>query len=164
MNALLNFIIKNFPCIAYLNSFVDTYKYNCLFFYRLKSGFISTVQQRGAAIIKARKLSSALSAASSACDHIRDWVCGTPEVYTLLILYLYQNYTFSPCGILVFPIWSKEISFFCYFNPSSMCYQIRKNNICFWTRNKKNHDTRRMENVIKLLKINMPIFILFFLF
>ncbi|KAI3523887.1 hypothetical protein L1887_02369 [Cichorium endivia] len=45
----------------------------------LNSTFITTVQQRGAAIIKARKLSSALSAASSACDHIRDWVCGTPE-------------------------------------------------------------------------------------
>lgn len=47
---------------------------------RLNAGFISTVQQRGAAIIKARKLSSALSAASAACDHIRDWVLGTPEV------------------------------------------------------------------------------------
>jgi len=37
------------------------------------------VQQRGAAIIKARGLSSALSAGSSACDHLRDWVLGTPE-------------------------------------------------------------------------------------
>ncbi|KAL0376791.1 UNVERIFIED_CONTAM: malate dehydrogenase [Sesamum calycinum] len=45
----------------------------------LNGEFITTVQQRGAAIIKARKLSSALSAASSACDHIRDWVLGTPE-------------------------------------------------------------------------------------
>ncbi|KAL2892500.1 Malate dehydrogenase cytoplasmic [Bienertia sinuspersici] len=35
--------------------------------------FITTVQQRGAAIIKARKLSSAMSAASAACDHIRNW-------------------------------------------------------------------------------------------
>lgn len=52
----------------------------CLFFFRLNAEFIATVQQRGAAIIKARKLSSALSAASSACDHIRDWVLGTPEV------------------------------------------------------------------------------------
>lgn len=49
-------------------------------FRRLNGEFIATVQQRGAAIIKARKLSSALSAASSACDHIRDWVLGTPEV------------------------------------------------------------------------------------
>ncbi|THG10833.1 hypothetical protein TEA_026511 [Camellia sinensis var. sinensis] len=46
----------------------------------LHGEFITTVQQRGAAIIKARKLSSALSAASSACDHIRDWILGTPEV------------------------------------------------------------------------------------
>ncbi|KAE8714633.1 malate dehydrogenase [Hibiscus syriacus] len=45
----------------------------------LNGEFITTVQQRGAAIIKARKLSSALSAASAACDHIRDWVLGTPE-------------------------------------------------------------------------------------
>ncbi|GJP46545.1 hypothetical protein CLOM_g5817 [Closterium sp. NIES-68] len=45
----------------------------------LDGDFIKTVQQRGAAIIKARNLSSALSAASSACDHIRNWVKGTPE-------------------------------------------------------------------------------------
>uniref|UniRef100_A0A7N1A3Q3 Malate dehydrogenase n=1 Tax=Kalanchoe fedtschenkoi TaxID=63787 RepID=A0A7N1A3Q3_KALFE len=43
----------------------------------LDTEFIATVQQRGAAIIKARKLSSALSAASAACDHMRDWVLGT---------------------------------------------------------------------------------------
>jgi malate dehydrogenase len=41
--------------------------------------FIPTVQQRGAAIIKARGASSAASAASSAIDHVRDWVMGTPE-------------------------------------------------------------------------------------
>ncbi len=40
--------------------------------------FIPTVQQRGAAIIKARGASSAASAASSAIDHVRDWVAGTP--------------------------------------------------------------------------------------
>ena len=39
--------------------------------------FIPTVQQRGAAIIKARGASSAASAASSAIDHIRDWALGT---------------------------------------------------------------------------------------
>ena len=39
--------------------------------------FIPTVQQRGAAIIKARGLSSAASAASAAIDHIRDWALGT---------------------------------------------------------------------------------------
>jgi len=44
-----------------------------------KDQFIPTVQQRGAAIIKARGASSAASAASSAIDHIHDWVKGTPE-------------------------------------------------------------------------------------
>ena len=41
--------------------------------------FIPIVQQRGAAIIKARGSSSAASAASAAIDHIRTWVMGTPE-------------------------------------------------------------------------------------
>jgi len=39
--------------------------------------FIPTVQQRGAAIIKARGASSAASAASAAIDHMRDWALGT---------------------------------------------------------------------------------------
>jgi malate dehydrogenase len=39
--------------------------------------FIPTVQQRGAAIIKARGASSAASAASAAIDHMRSWVLGT---------------------------------------------------------------------------------------
>ena len=37
------------------------------------------MQQRGAAIIKARGASSAASAASAAIDHVRDWVLGTPD-------------------------------------------------------------------------------------
>ncbi len=41
--------------------------------------FIPAIQQRGAAIIKARGSSSAASAASSAIDHMRDWVLGTPD-------------------------------------------------------------------------------------
>ncbi len=41
--------------------------------------FIPDVQQRGAAIIKARGASSAASAASAAIDHMRDWALGTPE-------------------------------------------------------------------------------------
>lgn len=41
--------------------------------------FIKTVQQRGAAIIKARKLSSAMSAAQAIVDHMRDWFFGTAE-------------------------------------------------------------------------------------
>jgi len=41
--------------------------------------FIPVVQQRGAAIIKARGASSAASAASAAIDHMRDWLLGTPD-------------------------------------------------------------------------------------
>jgi len=41
--------------------------------------FIPTVQKRGAAIIEARGLSSAASAANAAINHVRDWVLGTPS-------------------------------------------------------------------------------------
>ena len=45
----------------------------------LENEFIPTVQQRGAAIIKARGASSAASAANAAIDHMRDWTLGTPD-------------------------------------------------------------------------------------
>jgi len=45
----------------------------------LEHTFIPTVQQRGAAVIKARGSSSAASAASAAIDHVRLWMLGTPE-------------------------------------------------------------------------------------
>ena len=45
----------------------------------LAGEFIPVVQQRGAAIIKARGASSAASAASAAIDHVRDWALGTPQ-------------------------------------------------------------------------------------
>ena len=44
-----------------------------------RDDFIPTVQQRGAAIIKARGASSAASAASAAIDHIHTWIHGTAE-------------------------------------------------------------------------------------
>ena len=45
----------------------------------LESSFIPTLQKRGAAIIEARGLSSAASAANAAIGHVRDWVLGTRE-------------------------------------------------------------------------------------
>jgi malate dehydrogenase len=45
----------------------------------IENDFIPTVQQRGAAIIKARGLSSAASAANAAVDHLRSWALGTPD-------------------------------------------------------------------------------------
>lgn len=69
---------------------------------RLHGEFITTVQQRGAAIIKARKLSSALSAASSACDHIRDWVLGTPEVFFITVSFFSSsNCIFSYTSVAI---------------------------------------------------------------
>jgi malate dehydrogenase len=45
----------------------------------LETAFIPTVQKRGAAIIDARGLSSAASAANAAIDHIRDWLRGSRD-------------------------------------------------------------------------------------
>ncbi|MGI9621920.1 MAG: malate dehydrogenase [Acidimicrobiales bacterium] len=45
----------------------------------IEGEFIPSVQQRGAAIIKARGASSAASAANAAIEHVRDWALGTPE-------------------------------------------------------------------------------------
>jgi malate dehydrogenase len=44
----------------------------------LEHEFIPTVQQRGAAVLKARGLSSAASAANAAIEHVRDWALGSP--------------------------------------------------------------------------------------
>jgi len=45
--------------------------------YWIETNFIPTVQQRGAAVIASRGLSSAASAANAAIDHVRDWLQGT---------------------------------------------------------------------------------------
>ena len=45
----------------------------------LEKEFIPTIQKRGAAIIEARGLSSAASAANAAICHVHDWIYGTPD-------------------------------------------------------------------------------------
>merc|ERR1711936_732292 len=45
----------------------------------IKTQFIPIVQKRGGAVIAARKLSSAMSAAKAACDHMKSWFQGTPS-------------------------------------------------------------------------------------
>ena len=47
----------------------------------IEGEYITKVQKRGAAIIEARKLSSAASAAKAICDHMHDWVLGTGDGY-----------------------------------------------------------------------------------
>ena len=51
----------------------------------IEGTFIPTVQKRGAAIIEARGLSSAASAASAAIDHVRDWVLGSSEWVSMAV-------------------------------------------------------------------------------
>ncbi|MGD9367439.1 MAG: malate dehydrogenase [Desulfobacteraceae bacterium] len=53
--------------------------------------FIPTVQQRGAAVIKARGASSAASAASAAVDHMRDWVLGSNGQWVSMGVYSAGN-------------------------------------------------------------------------
>ena len=53
--------------------------------------FIPVVQQRGAAIIKARGASSAASAASAAVDHMRDWIMGSNGQWVSMGVYSAGN-------------------------------------------------------------------------
>ena len=61
---------------------------------------MQTVQQRGAAVIQARKLSSAMSAAKATCDHLRDWWNGTKEVERLFLLRLLLTWILFRFGIV----------------------------------------------------------------
>jgi len=45
----------------------------------IQKEFVPTVQKRGAAVIAARKLSSAMSAAKAASDHMKSWFSGTAD-------------------------------------------------------------------------------------
>ena len=74
----------------------------------LHGDFITTVQQRGAAIIKARGLSSAASAASSAIDHVRDWALGTPAgEYTSMAIPSDGSYGIAKGIVYSFPVTCK---------------------------------------------------------
>lgn len=67
--------------------------------------FIPTVQQRGAAIIKARGASSAASAASAAIDHMHDWALGSNGKWVSMGVYSAGNsYGIEEDIIYSFPI------------------------------------------------------------
>jgi malate dehydrogenase len=69
----------------------------------LEGDFIPTVQQRGAAIIKARGLSSAASAANAAIDHMRDWAMGTGGDVVSMAVYSDGSYGIQEGLIYSFP-------------------------------------------------------------
>ncbi len=67
--------------------------------------FIPVVQQRGAAIIKARGASSAASAASAAVDHMRDWAMGSNGQWVSMGVYSAGNtYGIDEDIMYAFPI------------------------------------------------------------
>ncbi|MDC0598249.1 malate dehydrogenase [Gammaproteobacteria bacterium] len=66
--------------------------------------FIPTVQQRGAAIIKARGLSSAASAANAAIEHMRDWALGTDGKVVSMAIHSDGSYGIAPGLIYSFPV------------------------------------------------------------
>ncbi len=69
-----------------------------------RSKFIPTVGKRGAAIIEARGLSSAASAANAAIDHIHDWVLGTNGEWTTMGISSDGSYGI-PAGVMYgFPV------------------------------------------------------------
>ena len=71
----------------------------------LESSFIPTVQQRGAAVIKARGSSSAASAASAALDHVRTWMLGTvPGDWTSMAVPADGSYGIQPGIIYSYPV------------------------------------------------------------
>jgi len=71
----------------------------------LADEFIPLVQQRGAAIIKARGASSAASAASAAIDHMHDWALGTPaDDWVSMAIPADGSYGVEPGVIYSYPV------------------------------------------------------------
>ncbi len=70
----------------------------------VEKDFIPTVQQRGAAIIKARGLSSAASAASAAVDHMRDWALGTQGKWVSMGIPSDGSYGIKPGVVYGYPV------------------------------------------------------------
>jgi malate dehydrogenase len=70
----------------------------------LTGTFIPNVQQRGAAIIKARGLSSAASAANAAIEHMRDWALGTHGKTVSMAIHSDGSYGIEKGLIYSFPV------------------------------------------------------------
>ena len=70
--------------------------------------FIPKVGKRGAAIIEARGLSSAASAANAAIDHIRDWSLGTDGKWATMGIPSYGSYGIPKDVIYGFPVVCKD--------------------------------------------------------
>jgi len=75
----------------------------------LQGEFISVVQKRGAAVIAARKLSSAMSAAKAACDHMRSIFQGTaPGEFVSMGVFSDGSYGTAEGVMFSFPVTIKD--------------------------------------------------------
>eukprot|EP00184_Porphyridium_aerugineum_P003136 CAMPEP_0184693776 /NCGR_PEP_ID=MMETSP0313-20130426/1934_1 /TAXON_ID=2792 /ORGANISM="Porphyridium aerugineum, Strain SAG 1380-2" /LENGTH=333 /DNA_ID=CAMNT_0027151941 /DNA_START=194 /DNA_END=1195 /DNA_ORIENTATION=+ len=74
----------------------------------IKTALIPAIQTRGAEIIKARGASSALSAASSACDHIRDWMLGSGDRVVSMGVFADGSYNVAEGIVYSFPVKTKR--------------------------------------------------------
>ncbi len=74
----------------------------------VEKDFIPVVQQRGAAIIKARGASSAASAASAAVDHMRDWALGTNGKWVSMGIPSDGSYGIKPGVVYGYPVTCKD--------------------------------------------------------
>ena len=73
-----------------------------------KNTFIPTVAKRGAAIIEARGLSSAASAANAAIDHVHDWVTGSNGEWVTMGVPSDGSYEIPPGTVYGFPCTTKD--------------------------------------------------------
>ena len=74
----------------------------------LENTFIPTVAKRGAAIIEARGLSSAASAANAAISHVHDWVLGSNGEWVTMGVPSDGSYEIPPGTVYGFPCTTKD--------------------------------------------------------
>ena len=75
----------------------------------LNNVFVEKVQKRGAAVIAARKMSSAMSAAKAAGDHMRDWWVGTkPNTWVSMGVVSDGSYGIPKDIVFSFPVTIKD--------------------------------------------------------
>lgn len=75
----------------------------------LDTTFVETIQKRGAAVIAARKMSSAMSAAKAAADHMRDWWVGTkPGEWVSMGIISDGSYGIAKNIVFSFPVTIKD--------------------------------------------------------
>ncbi|ORC86975.1 putative cytosolic malate dehydrogenase [Trypanosoma theileri] len=76
----------------------------------LDGEFITTVRERGFVVLKLRGLSSGLGTAKAACDHVHDWLLGTPEgTHVSMAVYSDDNPYGVPGGLIFsFPVTCRD--------------------------------------------------------